>query len=40
MERRFAFLKTEAKTIYIDPTLYNIPVSVTAHRLFKTHPAP
>ena len=28
MERRFASKKTEAKTIYIDPTLYNIPVSV------------
>ena len=28
MERRFASLKTEAKAIYIDPTLYNIPVSV------------
>lgn len=28
MERRFASLKTEAKTIYIDPALYNIPVSV------------
>ena len=28
MERRFASMKTEAKTIYIDPTLYNIPVSV------------
>lgn len=28
MERRFASNKTEAKTIYIDPTLYNIPVSV------------
>ena len=28
MERRFAAQKTEAKTVYIDPTLYNIPVSV------------
>ena len=28
MERRFASMKTEAKTIYIDPALYNIPVSV------------
>lgn len=28
MERRFAAQKTEAKTIYIDPILYNIPVSV------------
>lgn len=28
MERRFASKKTEAKTIYIDPSLYNIPVSV------------
>lgn len=28
MERRFASMKTKAKTIYIDPTLYNIPVSV------------
>lgn len=28
MERRFAVVKTEAKTIYIDPSLYNIPVSV------------
>ncbi len=28
MERRFAMLKTEAKTIYIDPSLYHIPVSV------------
>lgn len=28
MERRFASMKTEAKTIYIDTSLYNIPVSV------------
>ena len=28
MERRFAMQKTEAKTIYIDPSLYHIPVSV------------
>lgn len=28
MERRFAAQKTESKTIYIDPVLYNIPVSV------------
>ena len=28
MKRRFAALKTEAKTIYIEPSLYNIPVSV------------
>lgn len=28
MERRFATQKIEAKTIYIDPSLYNIPVSV------------
>ena len=28
MERRFAAQKTESKTIYIDPSLYNIPVSV------------
>lgn len=28
MERRFAAQKTEARTIYIDPSLYNIPVSV------------
>ncbi len=28
MTRRFAALKTEAKTIFIDPSLYNIPVSV------------
>ena len=28
MIRRFAAQKTESKTIYIDPTLYNIPVSV------------
>lgn len=28
MERRFAAQKTDAKTIYIDPALYNIPVSV------------
>ena len=28
MERRFAMQKTEAKTIYIDPLLYHIPVSV------------
>lgn len=28
MERRFAAQKTESKTIYIDPALYNIPVSV------------
>lgn len=28
MARRFAAQKTESKTIYIDPTLYNIPVSV------------
>ncbi|MDO4497111.1 MAG: hypothetical protein Q4B58_04690 [Bacteroidales bacterium] len=28
MERRFAAQKTEAKSIYIDPMLYNIPVSV------------
>ena len=28
MARRFAAQKTEAKTIYIDPALYNIPVSV------------
>lgn len=28
MIRRFAAKKTESKTIYIDPTLYNIPVSV------------
>lgn len=28
MKRRFAAQKTEAKTIYIDPALYDIPVSV------------
>ena len=28
MARRFASLQTEAKTIYIDPALYSIPVSV------------
>lgn len=28
MARRFASQQTEAKTIYIDPALYNIPVSV------------
>ena len=28
MSRRFAAQQTEAKTIFIDPTLYNIPVSV------------
>ena len=28
MERRFAMQKTEAKTIYIDPSLYHIPVDV------------
>lgn len=28
MERRFAAQPTEAKTIYIEPALYNIPVSV------------
>ncbi len=28
MERRFAAQKTESKTIYIDSSLYNIPVSV------------
>ena len=28
MARRFAVQKTESKTIYIDPSLYNIPVSV------------
>ena len=28
MARRFAALKTEAKTIFIDPSLFNIPVSV------------
>lgn len=28
MKRRFAAMKTESKTIYIDPMLYNIPVSV------------
>ena len=28
MERRFAAQKIESKTIYIDPSLYNIPVSV------------
>ena len=28
MSRRFAVQKTEAKTIFIDPSLYNIPVSV------------
>ena len=28
MARRFAEQKTEAKTIFIDPSLYNIPVSV------------
>ena len=28
MIRRFAAVKTEAKTIFIDPSLYNIPVSV------------
>lgn len=28
MARRFAAMKTEAKTIFIDPMLYNIPVSV------------
>ena len=28
MERRFSMQKTEAKTIYIDPSLYHIPVSV------------
>jgi len=28
MARRFAAVDTQSKTIYIDPTLYNIPVSV------------
>ena len=28
MARRFAAQKTEAKTVFIDPSLYNIPVSV------------
>lgn len=28
MRRRFAQVKTDAKTIYIEPTLYDIPVSV------------
>ena len=28
MRRRFARIKTEAKTIYIDPKLYDIPVSI------------
>ena len=28
MERRFASQQTEAKTIYIDPSLYNIPISI------------
>lgn len=28
MRRRFASMKTEAKTIYIDPLLYDIPVSI------------
>ncbi len=28
MSRRFALQPTDAKTIYIDPTLYNIPVNV------------
>ena len=28
MSRRFAAQKTDSKTIYIDPSLYNIPVSV------------
>ena len=28
MARRFAAQKTEAKTIFIDPSLYNIPISV------------
>lgn len=28
MKRRFAAVKTESKTIYIDPMLYHIPVSV------------
>ncbi|MBQ0030611.1 MAG: hypothetical protein KBT32_09265 [Bacteroidales bacterium] len=28
MERRFAAQKTASKTIYIDPALYNVPVSV------------
>ena len=28
MLRRFSAQKTEAKTVYIDPALYNIPVSV------------
>lgn len=28
MERRFAAQKTEVKSIYIDPSLYNIPVSI------------
>lgn len=28
MRRRFAKLSTESKTIYVDPKLYNIPVSV------------
>lgn len=28
MSKRFAALKSDSKTIYIDPTLYNIPVSV------------
>ena len=28
MERRFAVVKTEARTIYIDPSLYSIPVSI------------
>lgn len=28
MERRFAAQETESKTIYIDPNLYNIPISI------------
>ena len=28
MARRFAAQQTDAKTIFIDPALYNIPVSV------------
>ena len=28
MERRFAAQETEAKTVFVDPSLYNIPVSV------------
>ncbi len=28
MERRFSAQKTESNTIYIDPSLYNIPVSI------------